>query len=81
MDGPYNCLTLCSGSLNASPANNVADIVRKQDDRGVLCGNEEGDRRVPGTGGLLHPVRVPESGGHGALGPEDSGPGGTQAAL
>ncbi len=26
VDTPYNCLTLCSGSLNADPKNNVADI-------------------------------------------------------
>lgn len=29
VDDPYNCLTLCSGSLNANPKNNVAEIVRK----------------------------------------------------
>ena len=29
VDDPYNCLTLCSGSLNADPDNNVADIVRR----------------------------------------------------
>ena len=33
VDDPYNCLTLCSGSLNANPNNNVADIVRKHCDR------------------------------------------------
>ena len=33
VDDPYNCLTLCSGSLNANPKNNVADIVRKHCDR------------------------------------------------
>lgn len=33
VDNPYNCLTLCSGSLNANPDNNVADIVRKHCDR------------------------------------------------
>ena len=33
VDDPYNCLTLCSGSLNADPDNNVADIVRKHCDR------------------------------------------------
>ena len=33
VDDPYNCLTLCSGSLNANPENNVADIVRKHCDR------------------------------------------------
>lgn len=29
VDDPYNCLTLCSGSLGSNPANNVAEIVRK----------------------------------------------------
>ena len=29
VDHPHSCLTLCSGSLNADPNNNVADIVRK----------------------------------------------------
>ncbi len=29
VDDPYNCLSLCSGSLSANPENNVADIVRK----------------------------------------------------
>ena len=33
VDDPYNCLTLCSGSLNANPENNVASIVRKHCDR------------------------------------------------
>ena len=33
VDHPCNCLTLCSGSLNANPENNVADIVRKHCDR------------------------------------------------
>lgn len=33
VDDPYNCLTLCSGSLNANPENHVADIVRKHCDR------------------------------------------------
>ncbi len=33
VDDPHNCLTLCSGSLNANPENNVADIVRKHCDR------------------------------------------------
>ena len=33
VDDPYNCLTLCSGSLNANPNTNVADIVRKHCDR------------------------------------------------
>ena len=33
VDNPYNCLTLCSGSLNANPENDVAKIVRKHCDR------------------------------------------------
>ena len=33
VDDPYNCLTLCSGSLNANPSNDVAAIVRKHADR------------------------------------------------
>ena len=33
VNDPYNYLTLCSGSLNADPHNNVADIVRKHCDR------------------------------------------------
>ena len=33
VDDEYNCLTLCSGSLNANPENNVAEIVRKHCDR------------------------------------------------
>ena len=33
VDDEYNCLTLCSGSLNADANNNVAEIVRKHCDR------------------------------------------------
>jgi len=33
VDDPYNCLTLCSGSLGANKKNNVADMVRKYCDR------------------------------------------------
>ena len=33
VDDEYNCLTLCSGSLNANPNNNVAEIVHKHCDR------------------------------------------------
>ncbi|MGN0384704.1 MAG: mannonate dehydratase [Lachnospiraceae bacterium] len=33
VDDPYNCLTLCSGSLGANPKNNIADIIRKHCDR------------------------------------------------
>ena len=33
VDSPCNCLTLCSGSLNANPENNVAKIIRAHPDR------------------------------------------------
>ena len=33
VDDPYNCLTLCSGSLGANPDNDIAAIVRKHCDR------------------------------------------------
>ncbi|MBO5248295.1 MAG: mannonate dehydratase, partial [Clostridia bacterium] len=33
VDDEYNCLTLCSGSLNADPRNDVAKIIRKHCDR------------------------------------------------
>lgn len=33
VDNPYNCLTLCSGSLSANPKNNVAKIVKKHCNR------------------------------------------------
>ena len=33
VDDPYNCLTLCSGSMSSNPKNNVASIVRKHCDR------------------------------------------------
>jgi len=33
VDDPYNCLTLCSGSLSANPKNDVAGFVRKHCDR------------------------------------------------
>ena len=33
VDDPYNCLTLCSGSMGANQENCVADIVRKHCDR------------------------------------------------
>ena len=33
VDNPYNCLTLCSGSMSSNPCNSVADIVRKHADR------------------------------------------------
>ena len=33
VDDEHNCLCLCSGSLNANPENNVADIIRSYCDR------------------------------------------------
>lgn len=33
VDSPYNCLTLCSGSLGANPNNNIADIITSFSDR------------------------------------------------
>ena len=33
VDDPYNCLTLCTGSLNANPDNDCASIIRKHCDR------------------------------------------------
>jgi len=33
VDNPYNCLTLCSGSMSSNPCNCVADIVRNHADR------------------------------------------------
>ena len=33
VDDPNNCLTLCTGSLNANPNNNCAEIIRKHCDR------------------------------------------------
>lgn len=33
VDNPFNCVTLCSGSLGANPDNNVAEMVREFTDR------------------------------------------------
>ena len=46
VDDPHNCLTLCSGSLSASPANNVADIIRKYCDR-IVFAHIRNVRRYP----------------------------------
>ena len=35
VDDPYNCLTLCTGSLNANPNNNCAEIIRKHCDQSL----------------------------------------------
>lgn len=46
VDDPHNCLTLCSGSLSASPKNNVADIVRKYHKR-IAFAHVRNVRRYP----------------------------------
>jgi len=33
VDDPYNCLTLCTGSLGASPENNISEIIYEHCDR------------------------------------------------
>ena len=54
VDDPCNCLTLCSGSLNANPDNNVADIVRKHCDRcGPITTAASTAISAPTTGGTF----------------------------
>ena len=75
VDDPYNCLSLCSGSLNANPNNNVAEIVRKHCDR-IACAYirnvkhfENGDfsetshRDCDGDTGILDIVKAYHDGG------------------
>ncbi len=75
VDDPHSCLTLCSGSLNANPANNVADIVRKHCGRiafahirnvrhfenGDFC--ETSHRDCDGDTGILDILRAYHDGG------------------
>ena len=75
VDDPYNCLTLCSGSLNANPKNDVASIVRKHVDRiafahirnvkhfpnGDFC--EVSHRDCDGDTGVLDILRAYHDGG------------------
>lgn len=75
VDDPYNCLTLCTGSLSSNPANNCADIVRKHCDRiafahirnvhhlenGDFC--EAAHRDCCGETGIIEVIRAYHDGG------------------
>ncbi len=75
VDNKYNCLTLCSGSLNANPENNVADIVRKHCDRIAFAHirnvkhypngdfQEASHRDCDGDTGILEIIRAYHDGG------------------
>lgn len=75
VDDPYNCLTLCSGSLGANPNNCVADIIKKHCDRIAFMHirnvkhYENGDfsevshRDQDGDTGILEIVRALHDGG------------------
>ena len=76
VDDPYNCLTLCSGSLNANPNNNVAAIVRKHSDRIPFAHirnihhfpngdfSEAAHRDCCGETGIIEILRAYHEGGH-----------------
>ena len=76
VDDPYNCLTLCSGSLNANPDNNVAEIVRKHVDRIAFAHirnvrhfpngdfSEASHRDCDGETGILDILRAYHDGGY-----------------
>ena len=76
VDDPYNCLTLCSGSLNANPDNNVAAIVRKHSDRIPFAHirnihhfengdfSEAAHRDCCGETGIIEILRAYHDGGH-----------------
>ena len=76
VDDPYNCLTLCSGSLNANPANNVAEIVKKFVDRIAFAHirnvkhfpngdfSEASHRDCDGETGILDILRAYHDGGY-----------------
>ena len=76
VDDPYNCLTLCSGSLNANPDNNVAAIVRKHVDRIAFAHirnvkhfpngdfSEASHRDCDGETGILDILRAYHDGGY-----------------
>ncbi|MBR0040920.1 MAG: mannonate dehydratase, partial [Oscillospiraceae bacterium] len=76
VDDPYNCLTLCSGSLNANPKNNVAEIVRKHCDRIAFAHirnvkhfpngdfSEASHRDCDGETGILDILRAYHDGGY-----------------
>ncbi|MBR3525312.1 MAG: mannonate dehydratase [Lachnospiraceae bacterium] len=75
VDDPYNCLTLCSGSLGSNPANDVPAIVRKYVDRIAFAHirnvkiYENGDfsevshRDCDGDVGILDIIRAYHDGG------------------
>ena len=76
VDDPYNCLTLCSGSLNANPNNNVAAIARKHSDRIPFAHirnihhfengdfSEAAHRDCCGETGIIDILRAYHAGGH-----------------
>ncbi len=75
VDDPYNCLTLCSGSIGSNPANDVPAIVRKYVDRIAFAHirnvkiYENGDfsevshRDCDGDVGILDIIRAYHDGG------------------
>ena len=76
VDDPYNCLTLCSGSLGANPNNNVAEIVGKYCNRIAFAHvrnirhYENGDfsevshRDCDGATGILDIIKAYHDGGY-----------------
>ena len=76
VDDPYNCLTLCSGSLNANPGNDVAAIVRRHIDRIAFAHirnikhfpngdfSEASHRDSDGETGILKILRAYHDGGY-----------------
>ena len=85
VDNPYNCLTLCSGSLSSNQKNNVAQIVRKHCDRIAFAhirnvkhddkGNfsEASHRDCDGDTGVLEIVRAYHDCGFTGYVPPDHG--------
>ncbi|MBR4149978.1 MAG: mannonate dehydratase [Firmicutes bacterium] len=76
VDDPYNCITLCSGSLNANPANNVAEIAATHVDRIAFAHirnikhfpngdfSEASHRDCDGETGILAILRALHDGGY-----------------
>ena len=76
VDDPYNCLTLCTGSLSADPNNNVAEIVSKYCDRIAFAHirnvkhfengdfSEASHRDCDGDTGILAVVKAFHDGGY-----------------
>ncbi|MBR6044531.1 MAG: mannonate dehydratase [Ruminococcus sp.] len=75
VDDPYNCLTLCSGSLGSNPENDVAEIVRKHCGRIAFAHirnvkhfdngdfSETSHRDCDGDVGILEIIRAYHDGG------------------